>query len=29
MGECYTCSWPAKLRVFVRPQEGGPRKVRH
>ena len=29
MEECYTCSWPAKLRVFVRPKEGGPRTVRH
>ena len=29
MEECTTCHEPARLRVFVRPQEGGPRKAHH
>lgn len=29
MEECNNCREPARLRVFVRPQEGGPRKARH
>lgn len=26
MEQCEVCDWPTKLRVFVRPREGGSRK---